>query len=204
MNLEICENLKQDVSFEQLSTIIADLEKLLQESSKRIRNLRQRIEGEHYLHLKIVKMAQNQNLDSRQQYSYRMQLSFLNEHSARCDSNVGRGLHLNMRILGALAMCRNNSDVFTPSKIVSLHEQNNAYHLFDTSRNSLFFDLSLPTNFDIIKQRSPEWFDLRKKAKITGSTLYKALGLDSLSLLKQHHYEFVKKDHQRISLQKYN
>ena len=193
MNLEICENLKRDVSFEQLSTIIADLEKLLQESSKRIRNLRQRIEGEHYLRLKIVKMSQNQNLDSRQQYSYRMQLSFLNEHSARCDSHVGRGLHLNMRILEALAMCRNNSDVFTPSKIVSLHEQNNAYHLFDTSRNSLFFDLSLPTNFDIIKQRSPEWFDLRKKAKVTGSSLYKALGLDSLSLLKQHHYKFVKK-----------
>ena len=116
MNLEICENLKRDVSFEQLSTINADLEKLLQESSKRIWNLRQHIEGEHYLHLKIVKMAENQNLDSRQWYSYRMQLSFLNEHSARCDSHVGRGLHLNMRILEALAMCRNNSDVFTPSK----------------------------------------------------------------------------------------
>ena len=122
-----------------------------------------------------------------------MQLSFLNEHSARCDSHIGRALHLNMRILSTLAMSRKNSDVFTNSKVVSLHLQNNAHFLFDAERNSQFFDKDLPENFDLIKQRSPQWHALRQKAKVTGSTMYKALGLESLVALKQHHYEFVKK-----------
>ena len=122
-----------------------------------------------------------------------MQLSFLNEHSAHCDSHIGRALHLNMRILSTLAMSRENSDVFTNSKIVSLHLQNNAHYLFDAERNSQFFDIDLPENFDLIKQCSPQWHTLRQKVKVTGSTMYKALGLESLVALKQHHYEFVKK-----------
>ena len=55
------------------------------------------------------------------------------------------------------------------------------------------FDIDLPENFDLIKQRSPQWHALHQKAKVTGSTMYKALGLESLVALKQHHYEFVKK-----------
>ena len=48
-------------------------------------------------------------------------------------------------------------------------------------------------NFDLIKQHSPQWHALHQKVKVTGSTMYKALGLESLVALKQHHYEFVKK-----------
>ena len=92
-----------------------------------------------------------------------------------------------------LAMSRENSDVFTNSKVVSLHLQNNAHFLFDAERNSQFFNIDLPENFDLIKQRSPQWHALRQKVKVTGSTMYKALGLESLVALKQHHYEFVKK-----------
>ena len=90
-------------------------------------------------------------------------------------------------------MSRENSDVFTNLKVVSLHLQNNAHFLYDAERNSQFFDIDLPENFDLIKQRSPQWHALCQKAKVTGSTMYKALGLESLVALKQHHYEFVKK-----------
>ena len=37
-----------------------------------------------------------------------------------------------------------------------------------------------------IKQRSSEWFNLRSKAQITGSTVYAALGLDGLAKQKEH------------------
>ena len=192
-NIRACEYINSDVNQNKLFAQAYRLESVMNEMSRRVRTLRQRIEGEHYLRLKLVRMSQNQTLDSRQQYSYKMQLSFLNEHSARCDSHIGRALHLNMRILSTLAMLRENSDVFTKSKVVSLHLQNNAHFLFDAERNSQFFDLDLPENFDLIKQRSPQWHALRQKAKVTGSTMYKALGLESLVALKQHHYEFVKK-----------
>ena len=36
------------------------------------------------------------------------------------------------------------------------------------------------------KQRSSKWFELRKSARVTGSTLYKALGLDGMRRLKEH------------------
>jgi hypothetical protein len=37
-----------------------------------------------------------------------------------------------------------------------------------------------------IKQRSDKWMNIRKKAKVTGSTLYEALGLDTLKKQQQH------------------
>ena len=52
---------------------------LLNQVSRRIRTLRGRINGEHYLRLKIVKLAHNQALDRHKQFAYRRQLSY---HSA--------------------------------------------------------------------------------------------------------------------------
>ena len=43
-----------------------------------------------------------------------------------------------------------------------------------------------PESTRMIKQRSEKWFDLRKEAKITGSTIYRAIGLDGCGKLKEH------------------
>ena len=192
-NTETCQLLKKKLTHRNISRHICHLENLLNQLTRRILTLRQRIEGEHYLRLKLAKMSQSNTLDSRQQYSYKMQLSFLNEHSARCDTNIGRALHLNHKIIKTLAACRRNSDVFCDSKIVDFGTQNNSYYLFPCDRNSQYFDLNLPENTDLIKQRSDLWFHVRKKAKVTGSTLFNALGLGTLANLKSHHYQFVKK-----------
>ena len=116
-NTRACEHLNQDVNENKLFAQAYRLESLLNEMSRRVCTLWQCIEGEHYLRLKLVRMSQNQTLDSRQQYSYKMQLSFLNEHSAHCDSHIGRALHLNMRIISTLAMLQENSDVFKTRKL---------------------------------------------------------------------------------------
>lgn len=42
-----------------------------------------------------------------------------------------------------------------------------------------------------MKQLSPQWHELRKSAVATGSTLFTALGLDTLKK-QQEHYDFVK------------
>ena len=105
-NICTCDKLKSQFNLGELLLHISNLQCLLNQLSHHIRTLRSRINGEHYLRLKLVKMSQNQNLDSKQQYSYRMQLSFLNEHSVRCDSSIGCALHLNHRIMRTLSMCR--------------------------------------------------------------------------------------------------
>ena len=104
-----------------------------------------------------------------------MQLSFLNEHSVRCDSSIGHALHLNHRIMRTLSMCRRNSDVFVDTKVVQLSHQNNAYFLLDIENTQKYFNLKLPENSDLIKQRNPEWFNLRKKAKLQGTCFTKLL-----------------------------
>ena len=137
-------------------------------------------------------MVHNEALENKQKYSYRMQLSFLNEHSARCNSAIGRCLQLNGRILKILSHLRNNSDIFCCQKPVELHLQDNTHFLFPPEHLCANFNLDLPENTDIIKQRSEKWFQIQKNAKVTGSTMYNALGLSSLTDLKQHHYQFIK------------
>ena len=44
---------------------------------------------------------------------------------------------------------------------------------------------------EVVKQRSKEWFDLRKKLKLTGSTCYNALGMGKLKDQTDHYKEFV-------------
>ena len=52
-------------------------------------------------------------------------------------------------------------------------------------------DLSEEDCIQYIKQGSNLWHEQRKKAQITGSTLYRALGLESLSSQKEFHTEFI-------------
>ena len=182
---DVCRNLKPKKIFH----IVQSLHSLLNQISRQIKTLRSQIAGEHQLRLKIVRMVHNEGLDNKQKYSYRMQLSFLNEHSARCDSAIGRCLQLNRRILKILSHLRKNSS----QKPVELHLQDNAHFLFPPEHLCAYFNLDLPENTDIIKQQLEKWFNVRKKAKVTGSTMYNALGLSSLGDLKQHHYQFLKK-----------
>ena len=192
-NLQSADVITKPLKQGSLFRRIMHLQSLLNQVSWRIMTLRKHVTGEHFLRLKIVKMVNNQTLDKRQKYSYQMQLSFLKEHSARCDSQIGRSLSLNKRITQCLAECHRNMEVFSSQPVVNLQQQNNAFFLFSAERNSEYFDLSLSQNYDIIKQRSATWLTLQKTAKVTGSTLYNALGLSSLSDLKQHHYQFIKK-----------
>ena len=54
-----------------------------------------------------------------------------------------------------------------------------------------------------MKQKSEKWFELRKEAKVTGSTLYKSIGLDTLKKQKEHYEEFIEKKQPRNSLLKF-
>ena len=47
---------------------------------------------------------------------------------------------------------------------------------------------------EVVKQRSKEWFNLRKKLKLTGSTCYNALGMGKLKDQTDHYKEFILKN----------
>ena len=64
---------------------------------------------------------------------------------------------------------------------IDLNHQSNFICLLDGQRDT--GDYSNP---NLIKQRSSQWHDLRSNAKVTGSTLFKALGCATLSDQKRH------------------
>ena len=52
-------------------------------------------------------------------------------------------------------------------------------------------NLDLDENTQYIKQGSDMWHSIRKKVRVTGSTLRNAIGLDTLAKQKDHFYEKV-------------
>ncbi|MEW8542406.1 MAG: YqaJ viral recombinase family protein, partial [Candidatus Thiodiazotropha sp.] len=83
--------------------------------------------------------------------------------------------------LGIVISHLSNDLSFTTERQVTLRNQGNYVHLAEKV---------LPADYDselrYLKQRSEKWFAKRKTAAVTGSTLYKAVGLESLKAQLQH------------------
>ena len=83
--------------------------------------------------------------------------------------------------------------LFATSRSVDLTSQENVNLL--KSVKEMKEDLNteeLPTA--CVKQRSEEWFNARKKVKVTGSTVYSAVGCDGLKALNNHIDKVCNKD----------
>ena len=52
---------------------------------------------------------------------------------------------------------------------------------------------------EVLKQRSEEWFDLRKNAVVTGSSIHRALGVSTLKEQKEHHDKVFKGIEKKLS-----
>ncbi|KAL5011712.1 hypothetical protein ScPMuIL_010263 [Solemya velum] len=75
---------------------------------------------------------------------------------------------------------------FTLDTIVDLRQQSNYRHLNKIMDHKFEID-----TFQFLQQKSEDWFRVRSKATVTGSTLNSALGLDTLKK-QQEHYDSVK------------
>ncbi|CAC5410294.1 unnamed protein product [Mytilus coruscus] len=91
-------------------------------------------------------------------------------------------LDVNNSLICVGASVRKQADVFVSDMQTDCFSQDNWITLKDQS--SIPEDLKTTPRF--IKQRSEEWFQLREKFKVTGSSLYKALGLDLLKNQQSH------------------
>ena len=121
-------------------------------------------------------------------------MSALNQNTAECESVVRRLLEMNMVTTQIMSSINNNSDVHIQNKPrhISLIEHANNFQLLPPEIVKYVLDIEKNTNIQFIKQRSPEWFQIRKQARITGSTLNSGIGLDTLQKQKQHFYFHVR------------
>ena len=167
------------------------LTELLNVSSLRIKRLRNRITGSFYLRKKLVeKCGDNEEL----KYKHRYKMSSLIQNTSECESVVRRLLEVNIKITEIMAALNNNLDVHIRDKVwhINLIEHSNNFQLLPPEIIKMVLDIDKEENYQYIKQRTTEWFKIRKNACATGSTLNKALGLDTLLKQKEHHYIFVR------------
>ena len=71
---------------------------------------------------------------------------------------------------------------------IKLSDQTNAFFLLSPEIVSFLMDLLKEENTQYIKQGSELWHEQRSSARVTGSTLRNAIGLDTLTKQKEHHH----------------
>ena len=120
-------------------------------------------------------------------------MSALNQNTAECESVVRHLLEMNMVTTQIMSSINNKSDVHIKNKPrhISLIEHAKNFQLLPPEIVKYVLDIEKDINIQFIKQRSPEWFQIRKQARITGSTLNSGKGLDTLQKQKQHFYVHV-------------
>ena len=72
---------------------------------------------------------------------------------------------------------------------VNLLEKSNIDILFPPHQLCTNYDLCENPNWT--KQRSNMWYDMHKKAKVTGSTCFKAIGLGLLRQAQEHYDKYI-------------
>ena len=123
-------------------------------------------------------------------YGLRKQLNAINANTADCNI-IQRALQLNYDFALTISECHGICQLVPATKHVVLTSQPNCFILLQP--HDINLDLSLSENTCYIKQGSDQWHSVCNKVRVTGSTVGKAIGLDTLSSQKVHHSVFVLK-----------
>ena len=103
-------------------------------------------------------------------------------------------LDMNMKWCKIMADVNGNSKYFRKDQPIRIDDQDNCYMLLkDDFMDLMYGSEFLEQNPQYVKQRSDKWFELRKKSRVTGSTMHNALGLQNLKSQKLHFNNFVSK-----------
>ena len=114
------------------------------------------------------------------------------QHTTQLENCVNRTLNVIVDLCKILAHINGSGSLIPETRFVQLHKQANFFPLLPAEFVSQYLNLELEENTQFCSQRSEIWHHLRKKARLTGSMMFKALGFESLKAEKEHVYVFVK------------
>ena len=188
--LKAVKSIGVDINETTSSQHFTNCKELLNLSSRRIRKLRSKITSSCYSRKKLVEKCGD---SAELQYKNRRKMSALNQNTAECEAVIRHLLEVNLKTTSIMAFLNNNGDVHIRDmpRHINLSERGNSFQLLPPELVSQSIDLDNAQNMQFIKQCSDKWFDLRKRYRVTGSTLNSAIGLDTLQKQKNHHYIHV-------------
>ena len=120
-------------------------------------------------------------------------ISHIFKNTTQLENCMNHTLQLNVDICSILGQLNGSSCCIAEHKYLKLHQQPNFFGLLPSEYVSRHMNLESEPNTKYCSQYSTLWWKLRKKALITGSTLYKGLGFDTLKAEREHMNVFVKK-----------
>ena len=160
------------------NTLIEQLKKCLFILSNRIRTLQEYIVKRKLAVQNLLKKVEGLWKES----TLANAISYVQTQIIKSEKCVERLLQHNDELGFFISILNGTCDDYRlGSGTIDLGKQQNFICLIDQSHESVTSE-----NPEHIKQRSPAWDDLRKNAKVTGSSLYKALGMRSLKEQKEH------------------
>ena len=106
---------------------------------------------------------------------------------ADCKNIIHCSLELNYELCKKIIKGNGHTNVLSNGKYISLTNQPNAFTLLPHELCSDSLNLENTENYMYIKQGSDLWHKILSKAKLTGSTFGKAIGLEGLKKQKEHH-----------------
>ena len=118
---------------------------------------------------------------------YQTALRAIHVKSADCKNVVLRSLELNLNIVQVIAGSQGTNSLIPSTRSVTMSKQLNVFFLKPPSKVSSFADLNLTDNSSYVKQHSSKWHVLCNSTMVTGSTLGKAIGLQTLKQQKEYY-----------------
>ena len=109
-------------------------------------------------------------------------------NTTQIENCVSRTLASNMEICKLLADIRGSKCCIHNTKFIQLHKQSNYFALLPSEYLSKHTYPRKPGNNIYCTQYSDLWWELRRTALLTGSTIMKALGFNTLKTEKQHEH----------------
>ena len=168
--------------------VIKDLKFVVQTLSHHIKKLREgKVRHEILRSSFTKKISKFPDQGSR----YKIAFSDIDAFIARADMAIKDLLNLNVRWCLLMAKINKTTQCFLSSGIVDLEQQRNFRILLQPSVIEAAHPGFLDENPEYVKQRTVEWFNVRRQSRITASTMHNALGFRTLKAQKAHYDEFV-------------
>ena len=166
------------------------LANVLLRMSHHCEHMRKRLTGAYFLEKKLEKMRDN---NPNRKDSYQWSLGHIYTISTELENYVNRAINVNLDVCKELARIQLNSNLLSDSRFVKLHKQSNYFGLLPSKYVSQHMDLEHKDNTQFCSQRSPIWYKPHQRSFVTGSSMYKGLGLDTLKAEKEHFNVYVRK-----------
>ena len=150
--------------------------------TSRIRDIRKIIDKCKKTEIKYTK-ADIENPKYKDKHQYTIQgAQYLADN---CRAIIRRALNVNRELCEILSYINETHELYNTTGIVHFHEQPNLRILMDPEEVSDFFEENDNTVY--VKQRTEIWAKIREMCSVMGSTMHKALGLNTLQDQKLHY-----------------